>query len=170
MPHHVTHRGNRKEGVFLDDIDRRTYLRLLRERCVVFGLKIWAYALMTNHVHLIAVPDTRNSLSFALRAAHGDYAAYFNARHGTVGHAWQGRFKSSVLSDRHLRNAVRYVERNPVSAGMVLQAEDYPWSSAAAHCGSQKDPLLSADLTTVLGEVKDWNAWLRSEVPVNDLR
>ena len=164
LPHHVTQRGNRKQNVFIDDTDRRVYLRLLGEWCEDAHLRIWAYTLMTNHVHLIAVPEQSESISVALQRVHGDYARYSNARHGQVGHVWQGRFKSTVLDDRHLWNAVRYVERNPVRASIVARAEDYPWSSAAAHCGLRDDPLLDDGLP-LLDRLSDWAAWLRDEDP-----
>ena len=165
MPHHIRHRGNRRCVVFCDDGDRKTYLRILREQCVKFALRIWAYVLMTNHVHLIAVPSTADSLGAALRNAHGDYAEYFNAKHQQSGHLWGERFKSSVLDESYLWNAIRYVERNPVRAGMVGHAEDYRWSSAPGHCGLREDTMLSSDLP-MLGQIPDWAAWLRDEVPV----
>jgi len=87
---------------------------------------------MDNHVHHIAVPETERSLSRAFQRIHGAFALYFNTRHIKTGHLWQGRFKACVLDEAHLWNAVRYVERNPVRAGIVARAEDYKWSSAAA--------------------------------------
>ena len=169
MPHHIWHRGNRKCIVFCDDIDRKTYLRMLREQCIKLSIRIWAYALMTNHIHRVAVPPLAESLSICLQNAHGAYADYFNTRHGTVGHLWQGRFKASVLDEAYLWNAVRYVERNPVRAGMVRLAEDYRWSSAAAHCGLREDPLLSNDLL-MLSQIPEWSAWLRDELPVEKMK
>jgi len=159
FPHHVTHRGNRRADIFLDDIDRHVYIKLLITQCIEESVKIWAWCLMSNHVHLIAVPNRLNSLSRAFQRVHGEFADYFNARHSKSGHLWQGRFKASVLDERHLWNSVRYVERNPVRAGMVRRAEDYSWSSAAAHCGLKPDRILSPDLP-LLGEITDWSAWL----------
>lgn len=162
FPHHVTQRGNRCAEVFEDDEDRRTYLRFLKQYATRRGLAIWAYCLMTNHVHLVVVPEREDSLAKGLRDAHTVYAMRFNLRTGLSGHVWQGRFHSCVLDDAHLWAAVRYVERNPVRAGMVEHAEDYPWSSAAAHCGLRADALLS-DEFPVKGVVEDWAAWLRNE-------
>ena len=158
-PHHVTQRGNRKANIFLDDYDRRTYVKMLAKQCIEHFIRIWAYCLMNNHVHLIAVPDHENSLSRALQLVHSSYATYFNLRHSKSGHLWQGRFKSAVMDSAHLWNAVRYVECNPLRAGLVLRAQDFYWSSAAAHCGLRLDPLLSNDLP-LLHEIPDWNAWL----------
>jgi putative transposase len=143
----------------LDDIDRLVYIKKLIAHCAIESVKIWAWCLMSNHIHLIAVPGRQNSLSRAIQRIHGEYAEYFNARYSKVGHLWQGRFNSPVLDDRHLWNAVRYVERNPVRAGMVKRAEDHPWSSAAAHCGLRTDRIISNDLP-LIEEIADWSAWL----------
>ena len=157
--HHVTQRGNRGTDVFVTDSGREAYLRYLRTYGEKRGLSIWAYCLMTNHVHLVAVPKREASLSEGLRDAHTVYAMYFNSRTKLTGHVWQGRFYSCVLDDAHLWAAVRYVETNPVRAGMSKRAEDYPWSSAAAHCGLRADPVLSPGLP-LIGDIPDWSAWL----------
>ena len=89
---------------------------------------------MSNHIHLIVVPHSREALSHSLRQAHGRYAAYWNARQSSTGHVWQGRFYSCPLDESHLWAALRYVELNPVRAGLVESADLWRWSSAAAHC------------------------------------
>ena len=159
VPHHVTQRGNRRADVFETDGDRQAYLRLLKQYADKPGLSVWAYCLMTNHVHLVAVPKREESPGLALRDAHTVYAMYFNARTRMSGHVWQGRFHSCPLDDTHLWAAVRYVEQNPVRAGMVERAEAYPWSSAAAHCGMRDDSLLSPDFPPT-GVIEDWAEWL----------
>ena len=169
LPHHVTQRGNRKVEVFIDDTDRHVYLKLLTKYCTELALRIWAWCLMNNHVHLIAVPSRENSLSLALQRTHGDYAGYFNSRHSKTGHLWQGRFYGTVLDEPHLWNAVRYVERNPVRAGIVKRATDYRWSSAAAHCGLRPDRLLSNDLP-LLAAIPNWETWLGGIEKEEDLR
>ncbi len=158
-PHHVLHRGNRKQNVFLDDSDRLVYLRLMREACKRYRTFIWTYTLMTNHVHHVAVPEREDSLHKTIKVAHGEYTSYFNKKYDVVGHAWQGRFKSFPMDESYCRNAIRYIERNPVRAGLVKRAEDYLWSSAAAHCGLRDDMLLSGDCPLVL-EIPDWSDWL----------
>ncbi len=135
FPHHVTQRGNRRADVFEVDADYEAYLRFLKEYADRRGLAIWAYCLMTNHVHLVVVPEREESLGQALRDTHTVYAMHFNGRTDLSGHVWQGRFFSSPLDETYLWAAVRYVERNPVRAGMVERAEAYRWSSAQAHCG-----------------------------------
>ncbi|MFP4500568.1 MAG: transposase [Candidatus Hydrogenedentota bacterium] len=156
----MTQRGNRRADVFLCDADREAYLRFLRTYGQKRGLAIWAYCLMSNHVHLVAVPAQETSRSAGLRDAHTVYAMYCNTRTELSGHVWQGRFHSTVLDDAHLWAAVRYVENNPVRAGMVKRAEDYPWSSAAARCSGNDDPVL-ADGLPLVKAVEDWRAWLR---------
>jgi putative transposase len=123
---------------------------------------------MGNHVHHIAVPETEQSLSRAFQRIHGAFALYFNTRHLKSGHLWQGRFKACLLDEAHLWNAVRYVERNPVRAGLVQRAEDYRWSSAAAHCGLQQDPVLSPGLPFA-DTITDWSAWLSTEEKSEEL-
>ena len=162
LPHHVTHRGNRKQDIFINDADRRTYLRLLLKYSRARKVRIWAYALMNNHIHLICVPTIRDSLARMLRDVHGDYAFRFNRRHGASGHLWQGRFYSTLLDDAHLVAATRYVERNPVRAGIVERAESYAWSSAAGHCGLRRDPVVARDLP-LLAEIPDWREWLHGD-------
>lgn len=169
-PHHLLQRGNRKANVFNDDSDRLVYLRLLRDAAELYRVFIWAYALMCNHVHDIAVPETEKSLGRMIKDAHGEYSKYFNTKYGLVGHAWQARFKSFPMEPGHCYNAIRYVERNPVRAGIVERAEDYLWSSAAAHCGLRDDSVLSGDCSLV-GEIENWSEWLHAKNPegVDDL-
>jgi putative transposase len=114
---------------------------------------------MSNHVHHVGVPERPDSLDKTIRVAHGEYAEYFNAKYGFVGHVWQGRFKSFPMEEEHCWNAVRYVELNPVRAGIVTRAEDYLWSSAAAHCGTRDDLLLAGECPLVL-QVPNWSQWL----------
>ena len=166
--YHLTQRGNRKSEIFVDDTDRRVYLKLLRQNCAAEKVRIWAYSLMGNHVHHVAVPEHEHSLSRAFQKTHGSFALYFNTRHIKSGHLWQGRFKACVLDEPHLWNAVRYVERNPVRAGLVTRAEDYAWSSAAAHCGLREDAVLSPGLP-FLDSIPDWSAYLSGQEKGEDL-
>jgi len=160
VPHHITARGNRGLDVFLASEDRQQYLAWLAEYAGKHGLSIWAYCLMTNHVHLVAVPHTPDSIARTLRPVQMLHAQRVNARCQWRGHLWQERPFSCALDLPHLWEAVRYVERNPVRAGLVQVAEAYPWSSAPAHCGLRTDPVLSPDLP-LRDTVEDWVAWLR---------
>jgi putative transposase len=143
IPHHITQRGNRREDVFYTDDDRAAYLDWLREYAGKHEVDILAYCLMTNHIHLVAVPKTEAGLQWVLKPLHMRYAQRINRRRGWKGHLWQGRFFSSALDETYLWAAIRYVERNPVRAKLVRKAENYPWSSAAAHCGLREDPVLT---------------------------
>jgi len=135
VPHHITQRGNNRQGVFFVDDDRRVYLGLLAEQAEQYGLAVWGYCLLSNHVHLLAVPAREESLAKAVGRTHFEYTQYLHRLHGRSGHLWQNRFFSCALDEAHSWRALRYVERNPVRAKVVRVAWRYPWSSAAAHTG-----------------------------------
>jgi putative transposase len=130
---HITQRGVDRRETFGDDSDRETYLGLLKWNLAQAKVQLLAWCLMTNHVHLVAIPQGPESLAVLLRRVHGRYAQYFNARYGRQGHLWQNRYFACALGPGHLWAALAYVERNPVRAGMVWRAGEYRWSSAAAH-------------------------------------
>jgi putative transposase len=161
VPHHVTQRGNYQQTVFSESKDRELYLRWIEEYSDRCELKIWAYCLMDNHVHFIVVPKRPDSMARTFNQAHMRYSQYFNWKMGKKGHLWQGRFYSCPLDEGHLYAAVRYVENNPVRAGFVERAEDYPWSSARNHMRTQgvSSPVLSEDLS-LLEEITDWQRYL----------
>jgi putative transposase len=160
MPMHITQRGSRRFDVFRDEADRLDYLKLLRECCSDYFMRIVAYCLMTNHVHYVAIPDRLNSVSLVFHRLNGAHSQRFNRKYGFIGHLWQERPFSSVLAPSHLINAVRYVEQNPVRARMVERAADYRWSSAVAHCTRSQDSWL--DLETPPFEISDWRQWLNA--------
>ena len=161
-PMHVTQRGNRRAPIFVGEGTQRRYLHLLQTETERFGVDVWAYCLMPNHVHLVVVAQESPALSKALHRAHGQYAQWLNARQGWSGHLWSSRFFSTPMDDAHLWAAVRYVECNPVRAGLVERAEDYVWSSARAHVMKFVDPLL-APSRPFPGQVRNWAAWLAAE-------
>ena len=117
---------------------------------------------MTNHIHLIVIPNAEDGLQKVLKPLHTRYAQRINRRNGWTGHFWQGRFFSSPLDDPYLWASLRYGERNPVRAGIVTKAEDYRWSSASAHCGKGNNPLLTKNVEWVerLHSIDDWSDWL----------
>src|SRR5262249_39603399 len=131
VAHHVTQRGNARQFILASDGERMVYLDLLRKAVEFHPLSVIGYCLMSNHVHLVVIPRKAEALAEALKQAHGRYAAYWNAVHASSGHVWQGRFYSCPLDSRQLWEALRYAELNPVRAGLVQQAELWPWSSAA---------------------------------------
>jgi len=132
-PHHITQRGNYRQTVFAEEGDYVRYVELLAGFAPRYGLEIWAYCLMPNHVHFIGVPGRQESLARTFNTVHMLYAQYFNRKQNAIGHLWQGRFFSCVLDERHLYAAVRYVEMNPVRAGIAQAPQDYPWCSAKSH-------------------------------------
>lgn len=160
-PHHVIHRGNRRENVFFSDTDKQIYVNYLKNYGKKYGIEFWAYCIMDNHVHFIAVPRKEDSFARGFAQAHKDYTRTINFRNKWCGHLWEGRFKSCVLSEQHLYRAVRYVERNPVRAKIVKKAEDYRFSSAKAHVHKTKDDLLTDNF--VHDEIKDWKNYLLDE-------
>jgi len=162
IPHHITQRGNRSEDVFFSDEDYLTYLEWLHDYSQQHQLEILAYCLMTNHIHLVVVPGNENSLQQVLKPLHMRYAQRINRMKRWKGHFWQGRFFSSPLDENYMWAAIRYVERNPVRARMVMKAERYPWSSAASHCGLVNDRVLStqAKWMKLTDQVDDWSGWL----------
>jgi putative transposase len=136
VAHHATQRGNARQSILNCDSDREVYLRLLRENIEKHRASLIGYCLMSNHVHLVMVPHQADALATTLKHTHGRYAAYWNAKHGSSGHVWQGRYYSCPLDRQHLWEALRYTELNPVRAGLVAEAEAWIWSSAAVHCGA----------------------------------
>ena len=130
--HHAFARGNRRQEIFLDDRDRQLYLARLGSVVRRCGWRCLAYCLMDNHLHLlIETPDP--NLGVGVQCLHSAYAKRFNARHGTVGHVFQGRYGSNrIKDDVHLITTLRYIARNPVEAGLCSRAEAWPWSSYSA--------------------------------------
>jgi putative transposase len=143
FPYHVIQRGNNRQAVFLDDVDRRQYLAWLDEAARACGTAVHAYVLMDNHVHLLATPGDGEGLSRTMQAVGRRYVRWFNRRHGRTGTLWEGRFRSSLVeADRYLLACQRYIESNPVRAGRVDAAADWPWSSHRHHVGLALDPLV----------------------------
>jgi REP element-mobilizing transposase RayT len=205
VAHHITQRGNNRQDVFFVEDDRRVYLDLLHAQCQRYGFSVTGYCLMTNHVHIIGIPQTEDALAKAIGRTHFFYTQYINKMYNRSGHLWQNRFYSCPMDDAHALQAMCYVELNPLLASMAktgtgneaktgtapsersetglsplsppesdnpektgtapsersetglsplslallsphtqnerclypLSPCDYPWSSAAAHCGSE---------------------------------
>ncbi len=162
IPHHVTQRGVRSMDIFESEIDINFYIKLLSEYSEKHDLEILSWCLMTNHVHLIVVPGSEESLSKAIGEAHKYYSCSFNKRHGVKGALFQSRFYSTPMSLQHYHAAVRYVLCNPVRAGIVQDPFEYQWSSAAFHAGIKKyDPLVSDP--NILDSVEDWTEYLSED-------
>ncbi|HUU93598.1 MAG TPA: transposase [Phycisphaerae bacterium] len=160
-PHHITQRGNRRLPTFFGEEDYEAYLALMAEHCAACGVEIWAYCLMPNHIHLIAVPKTKRALARAIGEAHRRYTRRINVREGWRGYLWQGRFASFVMDEPHLLAAARYVERNPVRARLVRRPWRWRWSSAAAHVAGKDDGLVRVQ--PLLDLVTDWRRFVVTE-------
>lgn len=167
IPHHVTQRGNRRQRVFFSAGDGRLYLRLLKEGCEKAGTRVWAWCLMPNHVHLILVPAHEDGLRAALAEPHRRYAATVNRRSDWKGHLWQERFASFPMDEAWLIACARYVELNPVRAGLVRRPEDWRWSSASAHLGLARDSL--AESGALLERIPDWRTLLEGGLDESSL-
>ena len=161
QPHHVTQRGNNRNDVFFVDDDRRVYLELLKERSAQFGLEVVGYCLMTNHIHLVAIPKRADSLAKAVGRTNLKYTQYINRLHGRSGHLWQDRFFSSALDEQYFWAALAYVERNPVRAKIVRRPWRYPFSSASAHVeGKDATGLLDLDKWREMLDGRNWQETL----------
>jgi len=158
VAHHVTQRGNRRQKTFFGVHDYKTYIDLLAKYCRKADTEVWAYCLMPNHVHLVLVPHTTDGLRMALGEAHRHYTRYINFREEWRGHLWQERFHSFPMDESHLLSAVRYVERNPVAAGLCEHSEQWPWSSAKAHIRAENDSLVNVE--PMLARVENWEEYL----------
>ena len=169
FPHHITQRGNRRQHTFFRDEDYQAYLHLMSEWCSRCGVEVWAYCLMPNHIHLIAVPDSEDGLRLAIGEAHRRYTRFINFREGWRGHLWQGRCASCVMDKRYLLACARYVEMNPVRAGLVKKPEDWRWSSASAHMSGRDDQLVrTAPLLQITGGA--WEDFLHVTVREEEIR
>jgi len=157
--YHATHRGNHREKIFFNNDDRGRYLSRLDQYAKRFEMEILAYCLMSNHVHLIVVGRKPDSLARAIGNAHRQYSRDINRENGWTGHLWANRFYSTALDGVHLWTAARYVETNPLRAGIVASAVDYRWSSARAHCSIETNDLLAPD-RPFPGSIADWAIWL----------
>lgn len=170
VAHHVTQRGNRRMPIFFSDEDRAAYLALLAEAAAASGTRCLAWCLMDNHVHLILVPESADGLRAMLGEAHRRYTRRVNLREGWRGYLFQGRFASYPMENAHLMAAVRYVENNPVAAGLAAEARDWPWSSARSHVAGKRvsgDPL--TDVPALGKHVRNWRALLRHGAEGSDV-
>ena len=170
-PHHVTQRGIRRQQTFFSDADYGAYLELVRKCKVIAAVDILAYCLMPNHVHIIAVPENSRSLARLFGPVHHRYAQRVNAINDWRGHLWQQRFYSVVMDENQTLAAMKYVEMNPVRAGLCKRADEWPWSSVHANLGERDDEIV--DESEVRQVIADWSEFLTGEGDsefVNSLR
>ena len=171
VAHHVTQRGNARQFILNDDADREVYRNLLRENLEPHKASLIGFCLMSNHVHLVMVPKQIDALAKTLKHAHGRYAAYWNAKHHSSGHVWQGRYYSCPLDRAHLWKALRYAELNPVRARLTAEAEAWLWSSAAVHCGAtMPDAWMEMDTWTEQWDPASWREYLRAGISESEIQ
>jgi putative transposase len=174
LPCHITQRGSYRHNIFQDDEDRLKYLSWVDGYSKKYNISIFAYCLMDNHVHFIATPQKEDSLAGVLGIAHIRYSQYVNKKRKASGSLWQGRFYSCTLNKSHLMAAIRYVEKNPVRAGIVKKAWQWRWSSAATHIGETNQMIHLEDITNLIDvSTKSWKQYLDSnenEEDINDIR
>ena len=172
MPHHITQRGNRRQKTFFSDEDYAAYIDLMAQWCGKYDVDIWAYCLMPNHTHLIAVPQKKENLRLAIGEAHRRYTRRINFREGWRGHLWQERFSSFVMDERYLLACARYIENNPVRAKLAGKPEQWPWSSAGAHMSGENDRLVNVEplLAIINGDWRDFLTGAISSAELTDIR
>ncbi len=174
FPYHITQRGNYRQDVFEDDEDRVSYLSWINDYSKKYKLSIVAYCLMDNHVHFIAIPRKDDSLAKVFSISHMRYSQYFNKKKKASGHLWQGRFYSCVMDDDYLVTALRYVERNPVRAGIVRKPWQWKWSSAGEHVGQRNGIIDIENITTLIDtsdeEWKDYIDLAENREEVENIR
>jgi len=144
--YHIIQRGNNKQNIFLNDVDRLYFLKLLREAKTRYGYYLYCYALMDNHFHMTIETPSDISISEIMHFVEGRYASLFNNKHRMVGHLFQSRFKSILVEkEAYLLELSRYIHLNPVKAGYVISPEQYLWSSYKCYIGSRRDSLVNVD-------------------------
>lgn len=143
-PHHVILRGNNRQSIFASAADYHYLLQLIAENAKKFDVVVHAYVLMSNHFHLLVTPQTASGLSQLMQAVGRSYVRHFNDQQGRTGTLWEGRYRSTVIqTDRYLLACMAYIDLNPVRAGLVPEAKDYPWSSHGHYAGLRDDKLIT---------------------------
>jgi len=144
VANHIIQRGNNKDAIFFEDEDCRKYKLILYNAAINHGVKIHAYVLMTNHVHLLATSQSTHGISLMMQQTGRYYVPYINYKYNRTGTLWEGRFKSSLVDDDvYVLACMRYIEMNPVRAFMVKAPQDYIWSSYHTNVLGSYDQLIS---------------------------
>jgi putative transposase len=174
---HVVQRGNNRCDIFRYETDREVFLCALHSACETLGVSVHAYALMTNHVHLVMTPSMKDSLARAMQFVGRFYVPYFNRRHQRTGGLFEGRYRAAhIHSEDYWYNSVRYVEMNPVRAGLVDRPGDYAWSSYRPLAYGEPDPILSPHASyerlgkTAAARQQAWRAFCSAPLSEEELR
>jgi len=169
FPHHVIQRGNNRENVFFNAKDRKQYLSLLKKYSAKWEAPIMAYCLMSNHIHLLTKPNSDESLYKMMQGLTLCYTQYINRTYQRTGRLWESRYHSCIVDqEKYLWAVARYVEQNPVRAGMVGKPEDYPYSSARAHVTGGKDSILGEELFSS-DRREDYILLLQADLPQEEV-
>jgi len=175
FPYHIVQRGNNREACFVKPENYQFYLKLWKDCAKRYGVVVHAYCLMTNHIHFLVTPENPDSISRAMSVIGSRYAYHFNKVYKRTGTVWEGRHKSSLIqSDRYLLACYRYIELNPVVAGMVRKPEEYKWSSFLANAWGKKTSLVAHEEYLNLGTTTDarchaYRELFRTQLSENDL-
>src|SRR5271166_2272215 len=174
--YHALNRGNNRGPVFFAEDDYRTFLKALAQTQGRYPFRLYGYCLMTNHFHLLLQPADGVSISGVLQSLTVAHTWHYHRGHGSVGHVWQGRFKSPVVQDDdHALTVLRYLEANPLRAGLVADLADYPWSSYQAHALGRPDALLSTLpcweglAGTEAARQRWWREWVQTPLTAKEL-
>jgi putative transposase len=176
LVYHALNRGNNRQVVFAREADFHSFLRALRQTRDRYPFHLYAYCLLSNHFHLVLAPQDGQSISRVLQSLSVAHTWHYHRRQSSSGHVWQGRFKSPLIQqDEHLLAVLRYVESNPLRAGLVADLRDWPWSSYAVHAGLAADELVSAaPVWGGLGKSEPqrqafWRRWLHTPLTEKEL-
>jgi putative transposase len=173
VPYHVIHRGNNRQPIFFCDDDYQFFLESIESAKDKYKCRLYSFVLMTNHVHLLLEPiEDSENLAYFMKHIAQRYGQYVNKHYKRSGTLWEGRFKSSPISyDRYLLACSRYVEMNPVRAGIVEKPEEYKFSSYNAKIGKKKLKMLDQDpVYMALGKTDDerqtaYQRWFQESIP-----
>lgn len=170
MPHHIVHRGNRREPIFFGDADRKLYLSLLAEACPRYGLEVWSWCLMANHVHLLLSPRDFVGLAKVMQWVARNYSFKINRRNAWTGRLWEVRYFSCIVErDSYLWAASAYIETNPVRAGLVSKPERWEWSSARAHLFGEEDKYLKLKPWLTKEEMVEYKSFIYERLKQEDI-
>ena len=160
VPCHVIQRGNNREATFFAEQDYQYYLECLKDASCRYGVSIHAYVLMTNHVHLLMTPEKVESISLTMQSLGRRYVQYINKEYRRTGTLWESRHKASLVqAEKYLLTCSRYIELNPVRAGMVDHPADYKWSSFRANAYGELDSRIKIILYILPWERQKQKNW-----------
>ncbi len=170
FPHHVVQRGNNRGKVFFNKKDREKYLSFLKKYADKWDSPILAYCLMSNHVHLLVRPNKEESLRKMMQGVALCHTQYINRTYKRTGRLWESRYHSCIVDEeRYLWVVAKYIEQNPIRAGVVKKEEDFPYSSARAHIGGVRDEVLAEELFEE-GQRKEYIEFIRVGILEDQVR